>query len=682
MKESWWEQKAVAAQTAADRKDSKAFYSYVREVFGPSQSSVAPVRSKNGSVLYTDVKSIKNRWVEHYSELLNRSSNVNIDIVNSIKQHPIVHEMSEDPTRKEVASAAKLLNNDKAPGIDGLTAEILKCGGKRMDELLHKLILHYWRKQSVPQDWIDAILISLHKSGVRDNCGNFRGISLLSVVGKVLARVCLDRLTRFISPNAISESQCGFRPHRGTADMIFTARQLQEKCAEQNLDLYQCFVDLSKAFDTVNREALWIVLHKSGCPDTFVNIIKSLHVGMKARVNLGGGLSEPFDVDNGVKQGDLDAPTLFAIYFAAMLQVAFSENNVGGIYIRYRTTGNVFDLSRLRAKSKVFTTVVRDLLYADDCDLVAHTVEDMQSLVSSFDSACDAFGLTINIKKTVVMYQHAPGKLYKKPTIIVKDSCLKVVDTFTYLGGTLSRTGSLDEEISARIQKAANSFGKLEVRVWSQHKIKFETKVKVYSAFVLSSLLYTCETWTTYARHLKSLERFHQKCLRHILKVTWQSLTPDTDILSQSGLPSIEAVIMLNRLRWSGHLFRLEDVRIPKQIFYGEVALGARKVGKPKKRFKDSLKDTLKKINIPFKQFETLATHRLSWKQSIRQGVTAYEEKRVNHEHMKRAARKGTLDITSVSADKVAYSCSQCSRICMSNAGLKSHLRAHDRKTK
>lgn len=141
------------------------------------------------------------------------------------------------------------------------------------------------------------------------------------------------------------------------------------------------------------------------------------------------------------------------------------------------------------------------------------------------------------------MYQTAPGKHYEEPEILVKGNRLKVVDTFVYLGGTVSRTGSLDNEISSRIQSAASSFGNLEDRVWSQHNIKSDTKVKVYSAFVLSSLLYTCETWTTYARHLKSLERFHQKCLRHILHITWQSLTPDTEVLSRSGIPSVESLI-------------------------------------------------------------------------------------------------------------------------------------------
>ena len=111
--------------------------------------------------------------------------------------------------------------------------------------------------------------------------------------------------------------------------------------------------------------------------------------------------------------------------------------------------------------------------------------------------------------------------------------------------------------------------------------------------FVITSLLYTSETWTTYAHHIKSLERFHQKCLRHILKIKWQALMPDTEVLSIANVFSIESLILLNRLRWAGHLVRLEDTRIPKQIFFGEIQGGKRRPGGPKLRFKDVLKLSL-----------------------------------------------------------------------------------------
>ena len=198
------------------------------------------------------------------------------------------------------------------------------------------------------------------------NFYNHPGISLLATGGKILARVIAIRLSsQDVAEKILAESQCGFRPGRGTVDMIFTARQIQEKCREQNRDLYMVFIDLTKAFDTVSMEALWKILYKFGCPDKFVNIIKSFHGGMAARMSEEGKLSEPFGFNNGTKQGCVLASLLFDIFYAAMLLDAF-RNNDQGIHIKFRTDGGIFNLRRLQAKTKVIDLLARYLLYADD----------------------------------------------------------------------------------------------------------------------------------------------------------------------------------------------------------------------------------------------------------------------------------------------------------------------------
>ena len=125
-----------------------------------------------------------------------------------------------------------------------------------------------WRKEDIPQDFKDASIIHLHvykRKGKPQVCDNHRGISLLSIAGKILANILLNRLNAHLDQaGLIPESQCGFRQDRGTIDMIFTARQLQDKCQEQNVDLYMTFVDLTKAFDTVSRDGIWKIIAKIG----------------------------------------------------------------------------------------------------------------------------------------------------------------------------------------------------------------------------------------------------------------------------------------------------------------------------------------------------------------------------------------------------------------------------------
>nr|VZH99090.1 unnamed protein product [Spirometra erinaceieuropaei] len=142
-------------------------------------------------------------------------------------------------------------------------------------------------------------------------------------------------------PN-ISESQCSFRRHRGTTDMIFAARQLQEKCQEMRTHLYSTFVDLTKAFDTVTREGLWTIVQKFGCPERFTQMVRQLHDGMMARVTVNGAVSEAFAVTKGVKHGCVLVPTLFSLMFSAMLMDVYRvERPV--IHIAYRTDGHLLN---------------------------------------------------------------------------------------------------------------------------------------------------------------------------------------------------------------------------------------------------------------------------------------------------------------------------------------------------
>jgi Reverse transcriptase (RNA-dependent DNA polymerase) len=670
IKNDWWRQKAQHIQRLAEKRDHKAFFEQIRTVFGPTSKSLGPVTCKSGTTLLRNPGEIKARWREHFSELFNLQSFVSPNVLDDIVQVPLVHELDVSPTLEEVSAALRQLNTGKAPGSDGIVAELLQYGGDHVTRLLHSIFQDVWQTGRAPQSWKDAILVTLFKNGSKECCDNYRGISLLSVVGKVFSRVLLNRLLQWITPTILPESQCGFRQGRGTVDMIFTARQIQEKCIEQQLDLYQCFIDMTKAFDSVNRPTLWKLLGKLGCPPKFAGLIRSLHDDMMTRVCINGELLEPFPVKAGVKQGDLLAPTLFAMYFAVIFQKAFARGDVG-VFVRYRTSGKLLNLRRLKAQSKAFLVLIRDLLYADDCDLVAHSEADLQLLMDCFSTSCSEFGLSINLKKTVVMLQPAPRKVYVPPSVFVNGTKLKVVDSFVYLGSTLSNDNSLDKELLYRIAKAAEAFGRLQKRVWLQSDLSISTKVSVYNSCVLATLLYGCETWTLYSRHLKQLERFHQQCLRRVLMIGWKSFVPDTEILKKAGIQSIESTILKYRLRWLGHVVRLQDSRLPKQLLYGEL-LGSRPPFKPRKRFKDGIKDALKKAKISLDTWEQLAQDRLQWRHLVSATVAEYERSRMLHCAAKRAARKGQPTTQANS-----YCCHICGRVCASKAGLASHGKRH-----
>ena len=142
----------------------------------------------------------------------------------------------------------------------------------------------------------------------------------------------------------------------------------------------------------------------------------------------------------------------------------------------------VFNLRRLNSKPRTSKVLINDLFFADDCVLLAHTVDDIQAITNPFVRSARCFGLTISLKKREVIYQPKPGADYTAPTITIDNNALNVVDKVTCLGSTISQNALIDDEISARTGKASGSFGKLTKRLWSERGVRLATKINVYCA--------------------------------------------------------------------------------------------------------------------------------------------------------------------------------------------------------
>ncbi|VDL96346.1 unnamed protein product [Schistocephalus solidus] len=179
----------------------------------------------------------------------------------------------------------------------------------------------------------------------------------------IFALILLNRLNGHLEQVLFPESPCGFRRHRGTTNMIFAARQLQEKCQphrEVRTHIYTTFVDLTKAFDIVNRDGMWKVMQKFGCRERFKHVVHQLHDGMMARGTDNGTVSEAFPVTNGVNKGCVLAPTLFSLIFSATLMDAYRDEQPG-LCIAYRIDGHLLNSWRMQAPTRGSTTTVHDL---------------------------------------------------------------------------------------------------------------------------------------------------------------------------------------------------------------------------------------------------------------------------------------------------------------------------------
>ena len=681
MENAWWLQKAAEIQGHADSNNSHQFYEAVKTIYGPQRKNLAPVRSSDG-LLIRDNTQIAARWTEHFTSLLNHRNPTQPDFIENLQPMPIIAALDTFPSFSEVTRAINHLKNRKSPGVDTIPPEVIKEGGYLLKRRLFHLITQIWEEEVVPQDLKDAVIVTIYKKkGNRADCGNSRGISLLSIIGKVIASILLQRLltqlTEIVTPN----TQYGFRKDRSTTDAIFIARQLQEKCREERKSLFMAFVDLSKAFDTVNRELMWQVLEKFGVPPKFLEILRQLHDGMQARVRVGSVLSEPFPVAVGVKQGCVLAPVLFNLFLAVINIVTHNAiNGYKGVAVEYRLDGSLFDLRRLQAHTKTTLLDIAELQYADDLVLLANTPTDLQNGLNLLTAAYDAMGLKVNINKTEIVIQnnsHQENINHNHPPFRINNEEIKVVEDFPYLGSILSSSCSLEAEINARLSKASAAYGRLNQRVFNNRNLKVQTRAAVYRAVCVSTLLYGAETWTLYARHTRKLEAFHLQCLRRILGVTWQDHVSYDSIFERTNTPSITSMLAKRQLKWVGHVIRMSDDSLPRQILYGQLHQGNRPPGGVKKRFKDQCNDLLKQCQIQPTALETLASDRVSWRRAVHEGAKQIE----NNLSTKRADNraKRAQRAAGIPTGHQSLPCPTCGRICGSRIGLHRHLQWHQR---
>ena len=331
-----------------------------------------------------------------------------------------------------------------------------------------------------------------------------------------------------------------------------------------------------------------------------------------------------------------------------------------GIFIRFRTDGSIFNLRRLLAHTKTIEVLIVELLFADDCALLAHTQEALQYIVNRFAEAAKAFGFTISLKKTEVLHQPSPGGVYSPPQINIQGTNLSSVEHFTYLGSVISNDATVNKDLDNRLARASSAFGRLHKKVWQNHSLRLSTKIQVYRVVVVPTLLYGCATRVLYRKQIRLLERFHQRCLRSIMGIKWQEYVTNEEVLKRASLPSLACTLLQQQLRWAGHVARIEDSRMPKAVFFGELREGKLKCGAPKKRYKDQLKKQLSLTEILLHSWQQEANNRENWRD-------AAEGKR-----KKRKERMASQSAVST----YTHICQRCGRACASRIGLYSHQRA------
>ena len=246
---------------------------------------------------------------------------------------------------------------------------------------------------------------------------------------------------------------------------------------------------------------------------------------------------------------------------------------------------------------EVGTNTFTDLVYADDSALFVKSAGAAAECLSSFQQAASTFGMQISWPKTKVQ-NLGVDPLLPDPAIIVDGNQVERVDEFTYLGSIQSSDGYCRKDIKHRIALASSVMSSLK-NIWRDQRLSLSTKTRIYQALVLSVLLYASETWTISIADMRSLEAFHFKCQRQMLRIRWQDRVRNTEISDRTGLPTVGDLISKRRHAIFSHVARLSTTAPANQALKLQVDLSLnrlpsadwkRRPGRPRSRWVDQLR--------------------------------------------------------------------------------------------
>ena len=591
------------------------------------------IKGGNGEIKTTE-GDIRQRWRDYFSELLN------VENESEMEEGEAVEGPLHDITVEEVELALKAMKPNKAPGPSGLTADVLKSAGGVVLEQLTKVLKQVMATEQPPTEWKESVTIPIFKGkGDPLQCDKYRGLRLLEHSMKVWEVILDKRLKEVVN---IGNNQFGFTAGKSTTDAIHILRQMQQKYIEKKKKLYHVFVDLEKAFDRVPRWTLRWALRRQMVPEKLIRLVLALYDDSRSCAAAAGGLSDPFNVTVGVHQGSTLSPLLFNI----VMEEATKECQRG---------------------------VPWDMLYADDLIITGESKEDVEQQLQNWKVALAKRGLKINIGKTKVLVsgkdgltalpsgqypcgvcaqgvgvnsvlctqcgkwvhircsglqnvRQARNRNYVCPTcttpviaveeehIILgpgSDSVVEEVESFTYLGDVVDRSGGVERSVSARVAMAWSKWREIAGLLCNK-RIPLRSRSNIYDACIRSVMLYGAETWPLTQRLERVIVSCDRRMLRYMAGVRLQEHVPSEEVASRCGLRQISEVLRTRRLRWYGHVRRREEGEPLATVRDWEVQ-GRRPRGRPRKTWMDNVKEDMRMLNLT----DDMIEDRQMWRNAI-----------------------------------------------------------------
>ena len=431
-------------------------------------------------------------------------------------------------SEEEVLKASTKLRNNKSPGEDEVLNEFIKASMPHMVKQYVGLFNKILDTSTYPEAWALGLIIPIYKKkGDKKDCNNYRGITLLSCLGKLFTTVLNERLKQYCDINKIiKENQTGFLANYSTTDHIFSLKSLIDIFFKNKQKLFCAFVDYQKAFDTVWRKGLLYKLDKSGIFRTskVFKIVAKMYEGVKSRVFTGNIKSEYFASNAGVRQGENLSPLLFSLYINDLEEYLLANGN------------NFIDFKDEICNSYVKLLV---LLYADDTIVLSNTAAGLQKALEDLYNYCTKWKLQVNSSKTKVII-FSKRKPKTPPVFTYNNEVLENVFDFKYLGvyfksnANFSKCKMHIKETASKAMFALLSKGRVL-------QLPVDIMLEMFNKTVLPIMLYGCEVWGFSNNDM--LDTVFLKFCKYLLGL--KSCTPNCMIYGELGCYPVSVTIQI-----------------------------------------------------------------------------------------------------------------------------------------
>ena len=567
---------ANAINENANRREIEELYRRMK-----SQDS-AFKNLKQGS--QCDPSKLKEYFLQHFNRTSTFEDPIEIvkapDFIKFLQDIPCSTMETNPQDKEELRLTIDSLKKGRAA--NDIPTEYIQAAAEN-DNFLNEMVKLYekiWQTHSIPKSWGHSKLVAIWKGSTKGKSTDpkaYRGLQIGSSMCKIMIVIILNRIKTWYDKQLLDQQQ-GFRSGRGTTDGIFIAKRIQQVTDKMKKPAYILFVNLSAAFDHIERKWLFQMIRQRASSEADLKLFRLLEeLYSHTTTALSQNPDDEFKLTVGVRQGGPESPMLYNLYMDFVMRIfvdACKDKQINFLQLRYCMPTSASRKDRILLGYHTIDWIG----YADDLLIAFEDRKSLQNALDILNQTFSRFSLTINVSKTKSMIIKYQVESQEYPTSIsrLNGKDVENVRTFLYLGCNIKfdEAGVGDSEIEFRIECAERKFYELGKK-FMNHKIAIRTRVKIFNSLVRSRLTYACQVWSLTRRQLQRITSAYMSMLRKMVKGgyrrkkdAWSFIRSNEDLLRICKTECIEAFISAQQRRYLAHVIREENDRISKKLLF------------------------------------------------------------------------------------------------------------------